>query len=151
MGTCSDSSCQKFLLFEPKYHMVISIRAESAQCHCLVMAANNTSLLIPIYPAEIVISGIFCCTMGSLSMLVNILTTLIIRKNKKLHTPCFTFLAAHTVYSFLYAMGFVNDGIQRLRSHLGRHWSIPTLALFPNQCPENGQYPVQCRSLALLA
>lgn len=84
---------------------------------------SNTSQLpnstVIIYPAETITAGVYCTVVGLLGIASNIVTISVIRKNKKLHTPCFIFLVAQSVSNSFMAAGFVTDGVQRLGLSFG--------------------------------
>lgn len=90
----------------------------SAQWPVVAMASTNgtTYMLLSIArinPAELVISGVYCVVVGLLGVVVNTLTVIAVSRTRKLHTPCFILLAAHSVGCWTMALGFLADGARR--------------------------------------
>lgn len=78
------------------------------------MSLNNTTSLPAQKSPEMLFSGISTLLLGSTAIFVNAITVFIIAKKPSLRTPCFALIATEAVFNWLVAVGFVNDGVQRI-------------------------------------
>lgn len=68
-------------------------------------ATTPIKQLLPTY-MESIISNVYCMAVTPFSIFVNILTIILIRKNKNLHSTCFALIALQAIISCQMALGF---------------------------------------------